>query len=72
MSEITDRAEEIRALAAQCEDLQELRRKLGWPMQSVLRAVEVLGLTTPLLRPDRMGKPRPAQAVPKPEAKGKK
>lgn len=69
MSEIKRRADEIRRLAKGCENAHDLMVKLGWPMPSVLAAIEELDLGLPVLRPDRKGKRREAQAVPKPAAK---
>lgn len=70
-SEIENRAEEVRKLAAQCKDLQQLRQKLGWPMSSVRSAAQILDLKLPLIRATGRSKPLPPRAVPKPEAKKK-
>lgn len=70
---ILDRADEIRAIAAECETVQEFSNRMGWHIQSAHRANEVLKLNLPILRGSgRSGGVRPAQACPKPQGKGAK
>lgn len=72
-SEIEDRAEELRALAAECDTVQDFANRLGWHIQSAHRANELLKLNLPIIRSaGRAGKPRAAQACPKPAGKGGK
>lgn len=71
-SEITDRADELRAAAKDCETLAEFRRKFPrWPMESINQAVATLDLK---FRRDgaKAGPPKVAQACPKPKGKGAK
>lgn len=70
MSEILDRADELRAIAAECETVQEFAIRLGWHIQSAHHANELLNLNLPIIRKsNRAGAPRPAQACPKPQGK---
>lgn len=71
-SEITDRADELRAIAADCDTVQDFARKLNWHMQSAHRANEVLKLGLPIIRKSgRTGPPKVAQSCPKPTGKAK-
>lgn len=74
MSEILDRADELRAMAAECETVREFWIRTGWrDIQSAYRAKELLGLDLHDIRQSgRDGKRRVAQAVPKPTGKGAK
>ena len=70
MSEILDRADELRALASQCKTLTEFWRRTGWAdVQSAHAANTILSLNLPILSPKRTGKPRPAQECLKPGKK---
>ena len=72
-NEILERADEIRAIAAECETAQEFAIRMKWHIQSAHRANEVLKLNLPILRGSgRSGGVRPAQACPKPQGKGAK
>lgn len=70
-SEIQSRAAEIRALAADCQTLSDLRKKLGWNMESIIHANSELDLGLPAIRDNRAGAPRKPQPAPKPNG-GKK
>jgi len=74
MSEILDRADELRAIAAKCDTLQDFWKATGWKdIQSCHTANEVLGLNLPVIRKTNRGEPRrAAQACPKPTGKGSK
>ena len=65
MSEIIDRADEIRAIAAKCKTLNEFRALTGWNMETARHAREVLGLDLPDARL-KTGPAKAAQAHPKP------
>ena len=65
MSEIEDRADELRAIAAKCKTINEFRAATGWNMETARHAREVLGLDLPDAKL-RAGKPTVGQAVPKP------
>ncbi|MGH3055779.1 MAG: hypothetical protein ACRDL7_12470 [Gaiellaceae bacterium] len=74
MSEILDRADELRALAAKCATLQDFWKATGWrDVQAAHRANEVLKLGLPIIsNSGRTGGPKVAQACPKPVGKGSK
>lgn len=68
MSEIIDRADEIRGISQSCKTINDLARKLGWSMEVSRHARDVLGLDLP----DAKLKTGPAtagRAVPKPTKK---
>jgi len=71
-SEITDRADELRALAATCDTVQDFSRKLGWHIQSAHAANAQLKLGLPIIRQSGRSGPKVAQACPKPKGKGAK
>ena len=72
-SEITDRADELRAIAKDCDTVQDFWKATGWTdIQSAHRANEVLKLNLPIIRKSgRSTAPKVAQACPKPTGKGK-
>ena len=74
MSEILDRADELREIASKCDTLQEFWKASGFrDIQAAHRANEVLGLGLDIIRQSgRDGVRRVAQACPKPTAKGAK
>lgn len=65
MSEIIDRADELRAIAAKCRTLNEFARELSWSMEVSRHAREVLGLDLPDARLPT-GPATAGQAHPKP------
>ena len=69
MSEISDRADEIRALAQNCETVLDLAKTLRWPIQSAASANEQLQLGLAEIKVNRFGAPRAAQPSPKPQSK---
>jgi len=72
MSEILDRADELRAAASTCETRSQFRRKYPrWNMESINQAIAVLNLK---FSRDiaHAGPPKVAQACPKPAGKGGK
>lgn len=72
-SEIEQRADELRSIAAECATVQEFAIKMGWHIASAHRANELLKLNLPILRKQgRAGAPRPAQACPKSAGKAGK
>jgi hypothetical protein len=68
MSEIIERADEIRAIAAKCKTLNDLARAFGWNMETARHAREVLGLDLPDAKL-RTGPATAGQACPKPTKK---
>lgn len=70
MSELQSRAAEIRAVAANCDTILDLSRKLGWSMEITRHANTELALNLPEhgLRP--AGERVAGRAVPKPVKKG--
>jgi hypothetical protein len=71
-SEITDRASELRKIAAECETVQDFSRKLGWHIQSAHAANDQLKLGLPIIRKSgRSTTPKAAQACPKSTGKAK-
>lgn len=74
MSEILERADELRAMAAKCDTLQDFWKATGWKdIQAAHRANDVLKLNLPIIRQSgRDGVRKVAQACPKPKAKGAK
>ena len=74
MSEIENRADELRAIASKCATLQEFWKATGWTdVQAAHRANEVLKLNLPIIRKSgRTGPPKVAQSCPKPAKKGAK
>lgn len=72
-SEIETRADELRAIAAKCDTVQDFWKATGWTdIQSAHRANEVLKLGLPIIRKSgRTGPPKVAQSCPKPTGKGK-
>jgi hypothetical protein len=69
MSEIIERADEIRAIAAKCKTLNDLAKRLGWSMEIARHANAVLGLDLPDARL-KTGPATAGRAVPKPVKKG--
>lgn len=69
MSELQDRADELRAIAKGCKTLNEFRAATGWNMETARHAREVLGLDLPDAKL-RAGPPTAGQANPKPTKKG--
>ena len=67
MSEIEDRADELRAIAAKpsCKTLNDFAKATGFSMEIARHAREVLGLDLPDAKL-RAGPPTAGQAVPKP------
>ena len=67
MSELIDRADELRAIAAKpsCKTLNDFAKATGFSMEIARHAREVLGLDHPDAKL-RAGKPTVGQAVPKP------
>lgn len=73
MSEIIERADEIREAAKDCEKVLDLARKFNWPIQSAAAANDQLNQGLPEIRQaGRDGGRRVAQPCPKPTAKGAK
>jgi len=71
-SEILNRADELRTIAATCDTVQDFARKLGWHIQSAHAANDQLKLKLPIIRQSgRDGVRKIAQACPKPTGKGK-
>ena len=64
MSELIDRADELRAIAAKCKNINEFRAATGWNMETARHAREVLGLDLPDAKL-RAGPPTVGQANPK-------
>lgn len=71
-SEITDRADELREIAKDCDTVQDFARKLNWPIQSAHSANDQLKLKLPIIRTEGRSGPKVAQPCPKPVAKGAK
>ena len=71
MSELQDRAAEIRAIAhnPKCKTVNDLAKAFGWNMETARHAREVLGLDLPDAKL-RAGPPTAGQANPKPTKKG--
>jgi len=65
MSEILNRADELRALAAKCKTINDFARQLSWSMEVARHAREVLGLDLPDAKL-RTGPRTEARANPKP------
>ena len=65
MSELIDRADEIRGLAEKCKTINDLAKRLGWSMEVTRHANQVLslGLGDAKLQ---AGKRTEARSVPKP------
>ena len=68
MSELIDRADELRAIAAKCKTINEFRAATGWNMETARHAREVLGLDLPDAKL-RTGPATAGRAVPKPVKK---
>ena len=68
MSEIQDRADEIRGIAQSCKTINDLARKLGWSMEVTRHANVVLNLELPDAKL-QAGKRTEARSVPKPVKK---
>jgi len=71
-SEISDRADEIRAMAATCKTILDLARRANWNMETArhCNAELGLGLAEKALRP--ASAPHAGVACPKPVKKGAK
>ena len=67
-SEIQTRADELRAIAKGCKNLNEFRALTGWNMETARHAREVLGLDLPDAKL-RTGPATAGQACPKPTKK---
>lgn len=65
MSELQDRADELRAIAAKCKTINEFARELSWSMEVSRHARDVLGLDLPDARLPT-GPATAGQAHPKP------
>jgi hypothetical protein len=65
MSELEDRADELRALAAKCKTINDFARVTGFSMEIARHARTVLGLDLPDAKL-QTGKRTEARAVPKP------
>lgn len=68
MSELEDRGDELRAIAAKCKNINEFRAATGWNMETARHAREVLGLNLPDARL-KTGPATAGRAVPKPVKK---
>ena len=66
MSEITERANELRQIAKGCATVTDLARKLKWNQESARAANEQLSLGLGDVKLNRGGAPREGMAVPKP------
>ena len=66
MSELIDRADEIRGIAQKCKTINDLAKRLGWSMEVARHARTVLSLDLPDAKL-QAGKRTEAQAVPKPQ-----
>ena len=66
MSELIDRADEIRGIAQKCKTINDLAKRLGWSMEVTRHANQVLSLDLPDAKL-QAGKRTEAQAVPKPQ-----
>jgi hypothetical protein len=69
MSEIIERADEIRGISQSCKTINDLARKLGWSMEITRHANAVLSLGLADARL-QTGPRTEAKAVPKPQKKG--
>lgn len=71
MSELQDRAAEIRAIAhnPKCKTVNDLAKAFGWTMEIARHANQVLALNLPDAKL-RAGPPTAGQANPKPTKKG--
>jgi hypothetical protein len=69
MSELIERADELRAIAAKCKTINDFRAATGWTMETCRHARDVLGLNLPDSAP-RGGAVKLAQSCPKPAKKG--
>jgi hypothetical protein len=66
MSELQDRAEELRAIAAKCKTLNDFSAATGWNMETCRHARTVLSLDLPDAKL-QAGKRTEARSVPKPQ-----
>ena len=66
MSELEDRADEIRGLAQSCKTVNDLAKRLGWSMEVTRHANIVLGLGLADAKL-QAGKRTEARSVPKPQ-----
>lgn len=64
-SEIQTRADELRAIAAKCKNLNDFARVTGFPMEIARHTRDILGLELPDAKL-RTGPAKVAQAHPKP------
>jgi hypothetical protein len=69
MSEIIDRADEIRGIAQSCKTINDLAKRLGWSMEIARHANQVLALNLPDAKL-QTGPKTEARSVPKPTKKG--
>jgi hypothetical protein len=65
MSEIIDRADEIRGIAQSCKTINDLAKRLGWSMEITRHANTVLALNLPDAKL-QTGPKTEARSVPKP------
>jgi hypothetical protein len=65
MSEIIDRADELRAIAKTCTNLNEFAKAVGWRMEIARHANQVLALNLPDAKL-QTGPAKAGQAHPKP------
>lgn len=65
MSELSERADELRAIAAKCKTINDFARATGFSMETARWARETLGLELPDARL-QTGPRTEAKAVPKP------
>jgi len=66
MSELEDRAEELRAIAKACKTLNDFSAATGWNMETCRHARQVLSLDLPDAKL-QAGKRTEARSVPKPQ-----
>jgi hypothetical protein len=68
MSELIERADELRAIAAKCKTLNDFSAAIGWNMETCRHARTVLSLDLPDAKL-QAGKRTEARSVPKPVKK---
>lgn len=68
MSELQDRADELRAIAAKCKTLNDFARVTGFSMEIARHTRDILGLDLPDARL-KTGPATAGRAVPKPQSK---
>jgi hypothetical protein len=65
MSEIIERADELRAIASKCKTINDFRAATGWTMETCRHARDVLALNLPDAKL-QTGPAKAGQAHPKP------